>query len=235
MPKSSPFTSFILIFLSFWIGVGAGFLLVNKNLPHLTLPSIKIPALNLSFLSPLNQTKKAPPSEKEEAKSTPEEDSSKKAILTNGQNLVMIYFLNPHRSPDPSNCQIVYGTHRSLSHQADMATTALHELFKGPTSQEKELGYSSVFYEKTADLLLNLTIKKQTAYLNLKDFRDALPHLPASCQSQEFFAEISETLKACCSVEKVLYALEGDPKTFYEWMQIGCHEENNRCDPSPFQ
>ena len=34
---------------------------------------------------------------------------------------------------------------------------------------------------------------------------------------------------------RVIYAIEGDPALFYEWMQLGCSEANDYCDRAPFE
>jgi hypothetical protein len=46
---------------------------------------------------------------------------------------------------------------------------------------------------------------------------------------------VETTLKQFPTVDKVIFAIDGKPVTFYEWMQIGCYEENNFCDETPFK
>jgi hypothetical protein len=46
---------------------------------------------------------------------------------------------------------------------------------------------------------------------------------------------MTNTLKQFSSIEKVVFAIEGNPTTFYEWLQLSCNAESNNCDAKPFQ
>jgi hypothetical protein len=45
---------------------------------------------------------------------------------------------------------------------------------------------------------------------------------------------VRRTVQGVLPVERVLYAMEGDPAAFYEWLQVGCSAANDFCDPAPF-
>lgn len=132
------------------------------------------------------------------------------------------------------DCAAVAPLDRVVPASTDSATTTLEQLFAGPTESEMAEGYSSWFSAETASILLSLRIDGSTAYLNLKDIRPIIPGANSSCGSQMFFTQIETTLKNIVPVEKVLYAIEGDPVAFYEWIQIGCDPVLNNCDPAPF-
>jgi len=121
-----------------------------------------------------------------------------------------------------------------VSASSDVATAALNQLFAGPTEAEKAEGYQSWFSSETASILLSLRLDSGKAYLNMRDIRPSIPGANSSCGSQMFFAQIETTLKAVAPVEEVFYAIEGDPVTFYEWIQLGCDPVRNNCDPAPF-
>jgi hypothetical protein len=147
----------------------------------------------------------------------------------------VIYFSNSRRAGENNtDCSLVYGVEREIPRTPAVAKASLKELFKGPTEEEKAQGYTSHFSNKTTDILISVTIVNRTAYVNLKDIRTVIPNASASCGSAAFFAEAGETLKHLRTIDKVNYAINGDPEPFYEWMQIGCTPENNNCNKDPF-
>jgi hypothetical protein len=148
---------------------------------------------------------------------------------------VTLYFNNTDLNPE-AECDQVFPVEREISPEKDPLRAALQELFQGPTPSESEEGYTSFFSEETEDILIDVKVEGSTTYLNLQDIQGIVPGVSSSCGSQEFFAEVSQTVKAQApNVEKVLYAIEGDPEPFYEWVQLGCQEFNDFCDPAPFQ
>lgn len=161
-------------------------------------------------------------------------DTSQFAAQDNGMSLT-IFFNNSELNPE-AECDQVFPVTRQITPEEDLLTAALNELFRGPIPSEAEEGYVSFFSEETGDILIDVKIEGDTAYVNLEDMRSLIPGASSSCGSQEFFAEVKETIQAQApGVEKVLYAIEGDPEPFYEWVQLGCQEFNDFCNPAPFQ
>lgn len=154
---------------------------------------------------------------------------------TESASSVTIYFANSQQNNNTTDCSVVTGVVRTIPKTSAIAKAALNELFKGPTTSEKAQGYSSLFSNATSDILLSITIQEQIAYVNLKDIRSRLPNASTSCGSTQFFAEVESTLKQFEGIQKVIYAINGDPEQFYEWMQIGCTKDNNNCDATPFE
>lgn len=156
---------------------------------------------------------------------------------------VTLYFQNDGRSSGrEENCGLVFVVERpapwlssELPEATVSATYALEQLFAGPNQEEKDRGFSSLFSAKTAQILRELKIDGDTAYVNLTDIRKVLPDASSSCGSAQFLAEVGETLRALSPNQKIIYALNGNPKTFYDWIQIKCTAENNNCDPKPFK
>jgi hypothetical protein len=74
-----------------------------------------------------------------------------------------------------------------------------------------------------------------TAYVDLEDPRDLLAGATSSCGAAEFQSEISTTLRQFPTVERVIFAIEGDPRAFYNWMGEPCGSANDDCDPQPFR
>jgi len=149
--------------------------------------------------------------------------------------IVKVYFNNSLLNPNSNDCSKVFPKERIIPASDNLAKAALLELVKGPTEQEKLDGYNSLFSEKTKDVVDAVKFENETAYVNLKDIRQLIPNANASCGSAEFIAEIENTLKQFPSIKKVIFALNGQPSTFYEWMQIGCSPENKLCDETPFK
>lgn len=147
------------------------------------------------------------------------------------------YFQNSGRANGLTDCGLVYGAERNIEETSgndQIITVSLRELFKGPNTAERQGGYSSLFSSKTKDILISVKVINRMAYVNLKDFRKIIPNASASCGSAEFFAEVGETVKHYRTADKVIYAINGDPEPFYEFMQTGCSKENSYCDKKPF-
>lgn len=154
--------------------------------------------------------------------------------LKSEQEIVSVYFGNDLKNPNALDCGAVYSLNRNV--EKTSLEIALKELFKGPTTEEKNAGYYSFFSSSTVGILLGAKIIGTTAYLNLTDIRTNLANASASCGSQQFLAEIQETVKReDPNITKIIYAINGNPESFYEWLQIGCSPQDNYCDPAPFK
>lgn len=152
-----------------------------------------------------------------------------------GKTTLQLYFNNRNFDPNSEDCRKVYPVNREFDKVPEnMALQAMMELLKGPSTEEVSQGYTSFFSEKTQLILKDLRTKDETAYVNFYDFRSIIPNVSSSCGSAEFMAEIETTLKQFPNIKKVIFAIEGKPAVFYEWIQLGCSRENN-CDERPFQ
>ncbi len=145
-----------------------------------------------------------------------------------------VFFGNDLLQKNPTNCSEVFPVERMTPATKKMATAALHNLFSGPSPSEREAGYRSIFSLTTSNLLKELRIRGATAYVDLIDFRQTLPGASSSCGSAEFQSQISHTLHQFPKVKRVIYAINGDPRTFYAWMGEPCDKTNGYCDPRPF-
>lgn len=145
-----------------------------------------------------------------------------------------VYFHNTGLSGNAVSCDQVFPLARTVPITRTVAQAALNSLFAGPTSAEQEQGYHSPFNKRTEGILKNIRIVRQTAYVDLHDIRPILPGSSSSCGSAEFFAEVQSTLLQFPSVRRVVFAIDGRPREFYEWMQAECDHSNNHCDPRPF-
>ncbi len=158
--------------------------------------------------------------------------------VTSATTTLKIYFGNTDFNPNGIECGKVYPLERVIIETPGVAQAALRELFKGPTFDEKEMGYSSFFSDKTKDLLKSIKIEMGIAYVNLNDPRLIIPNASASCGSANFLGEMQTTLKQFSSIKTIIFAIDGKPATFYDWLQIGCPKDSkpgNICDETPFK
>jgi len=151
-------------------------------------------------------------------------------IITQRNRADSVYFNNSQLNPE-ADCGLVYPVSRMFIESPE---DALRELFKGPTEAEKEAGYDSWFSSQTEGTLKNVQVLNSTAYIDLEDIRLVVPGASSSCGSQQLLAEIETTVKQFSEVDRVIIAINGQPEVFYEWIQLGCTEENDYCDPQPF-
>jgi spore germination protein GerM len=118
----------------------------------------------------------------------------------------------------------------------ELAKAVLQELFKGPTEKEKKSGLSSFFSEETKGILDGVNVKDGAAYVNLDgSVMQKLSNATTSCGSQAFTASVEKTLTQFPTVKKVFFAIEGSPKDFYDWIQVGeCPKELGDCSGKNF-
>lgn len=177
---------------------------------------------------------KPSPTPNEEVSSATESTTEPTEALLPGIMNLKVYFGNRRFNPD-GDCGRVYSLNRDIPLTQAVAKASLRELFAGPTLKEKEEGYTSFFSEKTENILKKIKIENGVAYVDLADIRTIIPNASTSCGGAQFLAEVDKTLKQFSTIKKVIFAINGDPKTFYDWIQIGCSLENNDCDPTPFK
>jgi len=148
--------------------------------------------------------------------------------------ILKVYFGNSNLNPNAANCNQVYPQERVIPVATSTPQLALRELFKGPTEIEKSQGYFSFFSVATQNIFKGMKIENGVAYVNLKDIRQIIPNASTSCGSAEFLTELQDTLKQFSTINRVIFAFDGKPAAFYEWLQIGCPTENNLCDEAQF-
>jgi spore germination protein GerM len=157
----------------------------------------------------------------------------------NGSNeptkTVQVYFDNSGLNQDKSSCRESHPVNRIITGSDRFEEAALNQLFAGPTVFEASSGYTSPFSDATRDLLSSIKITNHTAYVNLRDFRETLANLSTSCSSSQLLSEMDATLKNFSSITRTIYAINGNPRDFYEFLQVGCGPSNDNCDDTPFK
>lgn len=146
-----------------------------------------------------------------------------------------VYFLNEKFDPNLEDCRKVHAVERKIPKTKAVAKTALEELFKGVTKEESAKGYVSFTPEETKNILKSIKIKNNSAYINFnKIVYEQLGTATTSCGGG-FFSSIEQTLFQFPNIKKVFYAIEGSPRDFYEWVQVGeCPDELKNCRGKDF-
>lgn len=172
------------------------------------------------------------------------------AAVVVGMALVFFDFLSPtpspakqqtitlsvyfgHKNISQTNCSAVLPVKRIVPYTTGVAREALRQLFIGPTTEEKQSGYSSA-WESDPSLLKGVFIQNSIAYVDLKDIRHSLAGISSSCGSAAAIAQLTATLTQFSSISDVRIAINENPQIFYDWIQMGCVTENNYCNPTPF-
>ena len=150
---------------------------------------------------------------------------------------VKVYFANEKFTPEGKECEgRVYPVRRKIPKTAAVARAALKQLLLGPTRSEKAKGYWSLFSDETKSMLLGVNIRKRTAYVNFRDMRQRLGNATSSCGSTDFLAQLEKTVRQFPGIRRVFFAVEGDPREFYEWLQFdGCPQGLKNCDKTNFK
>jgi hypothetical protein len=151
-----------------------------------------------------------------------------------GTTRVVVWFPNDRLNPDPQDCRAVFPVERRVPRTLAVAAASLRELFAGPTPEEAAAGHRSVFSAATAGLLKHVHIRSGTAYVDLHDLGESMSGATSSCGAAEFQAQVARTLQRYPTIDRVIYAFDGNPRAFYEWMNESCGPANDDCDPRPF-
>ncbi len=152
-----------------------------------------------------------------------------------GDETVTVYFNSEGLGEGETACGMVFPVARSVPISPDPVETALQQLFMGPTTQEHVAGYRSVFSAETGPVLLSAEVTDETVYVDLVDLRDVVLDAESVCARASIFAQIEETLLHLHPDHQIVLAIEGEPRVFYEWLELECDETNDFCDSAPFQ
>ena len=149
---------------------------------------------------------------------------------------IKIYLSDENNNPDFEDCGKTRAVTRTIPKTKTVAKAALEELFKGATETEKSQGLSSIFSPETASILKSVKVKNGAAYVNLKGWViENLGTATTSCGAFMFVTPIEKTLTQFPTVKKVFFAIEGSPRDYYEWMQVGeCPPELKKCSGKDF-
>jgi spore germination protein GerM len=153
---------------------------------------------------------------------------------TNDTTTIKVFFHNEKFNPNQEDCTKVYPTTRTIPRTKTVARAALEELFKGTTEEERKKEFWSFPSEDTKDIIKGLNVKGGVAYVNFKKIVfEKLGNTTTSCGGG-FYSSIEATLKQFPTIQKVIYAVEGNANEFYEWVQVGECPHGRNCDRRNF-
>ena len=158
-------------------------------------------------------------------------------VITFGQTTtVKIYLGSEKFNPNTDDCSKVYPVNRTIPKTNSIAKATLEELFKGTTKDEEANGYYAFSPAETKGILKSIKIKNKAAYVNFNEVvYNQLGTATTSCGGSQFFSMLEKTLYQFPTIKKVFYAIEGNPKDFYDWVQVGeCPKELKNCSNKNF-
>lgn len=162
--------------------------------------------------------------------------STHPATTTVAGESVTIFLPNDKLAGAGDFCSLVYPLQRPVPAGADRAEVALRQLLAGPTDAERAQGYGGWFSTATANDLIGVQVRGQTAYVDLRDFSATIPNASTSCGSSILLHQLDATTSAATGADEVRYAFAGDPAAFWNWLQVGCPAGgDDRCDPAPLR
>lgn len=134
-------------------------------------------------------------------------------------NQFYLFFPNLKMNSKTNDCSEVFTVSRESKSTEPQLKEILTQLFSGPTDSEKDQGYTSWFSSKTKNILKSVTVKDDTAYIDFSDIRLLIPNVSSSCGFSQFDSSIQDTVSASLSINKVVYSINGNADTFYDWVQ----------------
>lgn len=99
--------------------------------------------------------------------------------------------------------------------------TALRELLRGPTGSERDAGIHSWFSPATEGALRSVTIEQERAIIDFGDLSSLIPNASTSAGSAMLLRELNGTVFEFPSVQSIEYRIEGSCERFWEWLQRG--------------
>ncbi len=126
-------------------------------------------------------------------------------IISPEQVTVVKVFFNNNRLDPEFSCNKVYAVSREIPKTQTLARAAIEELLKGPTANEKLLGFSTSI--NSGVKIQALTIADGVAKI---DFDEQLEfQVGGSCRVSAIRAQITQTLKQFSAVQSVVISING--------------------------
>jgi len=116
-----------------------------------------------------------------------------------------VFFSSTKLNEDMIDCSLVFPVTREVEKTVAVARASLLELFKGTSTQEKELGYFTNINEGVE--IKSLSIKEGVAYVDLNS--KLQEGIGGSCKVLAIRAQITETLKQFSTVDSVVISIDG--------------------------
>lgn len=152
---------------------------------------------------------------------------------------IQIYFSSEKNNEGLVDCRKTEAVTRTIPKTTALANASLEQLFIGPTEEEMDNGLVkfNMRNENMSDYIKRIFVKNNIIYIDWVDFRNnENPFFyNSSSGGCNVIPPLEDTLLQFPNIDNVVYAFEGDPEAYYEWIQMGCNPDDNLCDPTPFQ
>jgi len=106
-----------------------------------------------------------------------------------------------------------------LVQSPDVLSGAVEALLSGPTADEQDVGYGSVFSSEFGWELASVTIADGVALIDFADDTQPIPNMSASCMNMALMAQLEMTATQFPSVDRAVFSVGGDVTTFYHWLE----------------
>ena len=130
----------------------------------------------------------------------------------NQKTTVKVFFPNIQKDPQMLDCSKVYPVEREIIKTPAIVQNSLEELLKGPTEEEKLLGYITSIND-------NVKIKSISVVDGLAtvDFDEQFNfQMGGSCRVSSISAQVEETLKQFSNVNQVVISVNGQTEGILE-------------------
>lgn len=125
----------------------------------------------------------------------PQIEEQRKIDEQQAKQKVVIFMLNTSLNKDLKDaCTSVYPVERAVEDSTDQISVSLQELFKGATKADVEAGYTSIFSEKTAEMLGSARFSDDKVYISLRGFDDFKAG-KTECELKSLNAQIEKTIE----------------------------------------
>lgn len=118
---------------------------------------------------------------------------------------ITLYFGNEIKNPGSWDCSLVYPVKRMIPKTDAVARASLEELIKGPTKEEKSLGYYGTL---PVEVKIN-SININNGILSI-DFSKEIENNFASCSGNYRLTSISKTMSQFSTIKDIKLAVDGN-------------------------
>lgn len=100
---------------------------------------------------------------------------------------------------------------------------AVQELIQGPTEEERDAGFESIFNEETAGLLHGIELQTNGhIVIDFVDFSNIIPSSSASAASLGLMESLNMTVSQFSEVKTIEYRFDDSCEKFFDWIQMDC-------------
>lgn len=188
--------------------------------PGTTITSTSVASTASSISTTSSVSTGPPPSVLPDAR--PGNCNPSKAAPGEASTVVLVYFT----CVDGSAQDEVKPTER-LAPASEPLAGALRALLRGPSREERERGFFSLFSEANGngDNLLSATIDGNTglAIVNFADLSREVANATTTTGSGMLLRELQATIFQFSSVKVIRYEMDGSCEKFWDWLESQCH------------